>query len=185
MTPFELLITSKLSCENIGILLGLEVAFWHSLKLTTNMVYHLLSRKWFAIGQKLFGQSYLNFCSKDKNNGQVISSVTKWRKYNPLESNINFAVPSKQHLYAIQKEFLKYIRPGIIEEALNLVANKSGLILMVDSKKVALGLKEDFRGDVNLMGYVEPKVEHLKIRVEAECDFWTTYRTLLSNPMRM
>ena len=80
MTHFKLLASGKLSCENIGILLGLEVAFWHSLKSTTNMVYHLLSHWWFAIGQKLFGQSYLNFCSRVKSYGQVISSVTKHGK---------------------------------------------------------------------------------------------------------
>ena len=41
---FELLATGKLSCENIAIVLALEVAFWHSLKSTTNMVYHILSK---------------------------------------------------------------------------------------------------------------------------------------------
>ena len=88
-------------------------------------------------------------------------------------------------MYVIKKEFPKYIRPGILEEALDLVSNKSDLILMVDSQKAACSLKEDFLVDVDLMGYEEPKVEHLTIRAEAECDFWTTCRTLLSNPMRM
>ena len=53
-----------------------------------------------------------------------------------------------------------------------MVANKWDLILMVDSKKVACGLKEDFRGDVDLMGYEEPNVEVLKMKAEVECDFF-------------
>ena len=42
---------------------------------------------------------------------------------------------------------------------------------MVACKRVARGLEDDFLGDVDLFGYEEPKVSHLKHIAERECDF--------------
>ena len=58
----------------------------------------------------------------------------------------------------VSKHFPKLIKPGIIHEAMDLVANRTDLILMVDFKRVARGLEDDFLGDVDLFGYEEPKV---------------------------
>ena len=71
----------------------------------------------------------------------------------------------------VSKHFPKLIKPGIIHEAMDLVANRTDLILMVDCKRVARGLEDDFLGDVDLFGYEEPKVSHLKHIAERECDF--------------
>ena len=41
---------------------------------------------------------------------------------------------------------------------MDLVANRTDLVLMVDCKRVARGLEDDFLGDVDLFGYEEPKI---------------------------
>ena len=63
------------------------------------------------------------------------------------------------------------IKPGIIHEAMDLIANHTDLVLMVDCKRVARGLDNDFIGDVDLFRYEEPKISHLKEIAEKECDF--------------
>ena len=40
-------------------------------------------------------------------------------------------------LYAIGKEFQKVIKPGVINEAVNMAVDKADLIIQVDCKKVA------------------------------------------------
>ena len=125
----------------------------------------------YAIYERLFGGSYINLCSGSKNFGQVITQKTKRGKYDPNKSKINFAVPHRRHLYAVSKHFPKLIKPGIIHEAMDLVTNRTDLILMVDCKRVARGLEDDFLGDVDLFRYEEPKVSHLKCIAERECDF--------------
>ena len=54
---------------------------------------------------------------------------------------------------------------------MDLISNRTDLVLMVDCKRVARGLDNDFIGDVDLFGYEEPKISHLKEIAEKECDF--------------
>ena len=168
---FEEISYGRLSPMNVAVLFGLERAYWQTLHSTTNMVYKDVTKRWYAICERLFGGSYINLCSGSKNFGQVISLKTKRGKYDPNKSKINFAVPHRRHLYAISKHFPKIIKPGIIHEAMDLVANRTDLVLMVDCKRVARGLEDDFLGDVDLFGYEEPKISHLKEIAERECDF--------------
>ena len=135
------------------------------------MVYKDVTRRWYAICEQLYGGSYINLCSGSKNFGQVITQKTKRGKYDPNKSKINFVVPHQRHLHAVSKHFPKLIKPGIIHEAMDLVANQTDLILMVDCKRVVRGFEDDFLGDVDLFGYEEPKVSHLKHIAERECNF--------------
>ena len=100
-----------------------------------------------------------------------MSQKTTQGKYDPSESKINFAVPHRRHLYAVSKYFPKMIKPGIVHEVMDLIANRTDLVLMVDCKRVARGLDNDFIGDIDLFGYEEPKISHLKEIAEKECDF--------------
>ena len=171
MAHFKELSSGNLNPKNVAVLFGLERAYWQTLETTTNMTYDVITKKWYAVCAKLFGNSLLSMCSGEKNYGQVISQTTTKGKYCPSKSKINFAVPHRRHLCAVSKSFPKIIHPGIIQEGVNLVRNQTDLILMVDCKKVARGLEDDFLGDVNLMGYEEPKVEMLKRTIERDCTF--------------
>ena len=80
---------------NVAVLFGLERAYWQTLSMTTNMVYKDVTRRWYAICERLYGGSYINLCSGSKNFGQVITQKTKRGKYDPNKSKINFAVPHR------------------------------------------------------------------------------------------
>ena len=124
---------------NVAVLFGLERAYWLTFSVTTNMVYKDVTRRWYAICEQLYSGFYINLCSGSKNFGQVITQKTKQGKYNPNKSKINFTVPHRRHLYAVSKHFPKLITPSIIHEAMDLVANRTDLILMVYYKTVARG----------------------------------------------
>ena len=178
---FQELASERLSPKNIAILFGLERAYWQTLTSTTNMTYDSITKKWYAICQKLFGTSLINMCSGEKNFGQVICNETTKGNYSPKKSKINFAVPHRRHLVAVSKEFPKVIKPGLIEEGLKLIANQTDLVLMIDCKKVARGLEDDFFGDVHLFGYEEPKVERLQELVLKECKFCDDFSSEVPN----
>ena len=170
IAQFQEIESGRLSPKNRAVLFGLERAYWQTLKSTTNMTYDAITKKWYAICQKLFGTSSLNMCSGEKNFGQVICKDTTKGNYCPSKSGINFAVPHRRHLVAVSKTFPKVIKPGIIEEGLCLVENQTDLVLMIDCK-VARGLEDDFFGDVQLFGYEEPNVQMLRYSLEKDCDF--------------
>ena len=120
-------------------------------------------------------------CSGDKNFGQVICNDTTKGKYSPMKSKINFAVPHRRHLVAVSKEFPKIVKPGLIPEGLNMIRNQTDLVLMVDCKKVARGLEDDFCGDVQLFGYEEPNIDVLKCSLEQDCIFCDKFLSDLEN----
>ena len=166
LAHFHELATGRLSPKNIAILFGLERVYWHTLNSTTNMIYDPITKKWYAVCQKLFGTSLINMCSGEKNFGQVICKEATKGKYCPMKSIINFTVPHHRHLVAVSKKKPKIVKPGLIPEGLNLIRNQTDLVLMIDCKKVARGLEDDFCRDVQLFGYKEPNVDALKPSLE-------------------
>ena len=178
---FQQLATGTLSPKNVAVLFVLERAYWQMLQSTTNMTYDGIMKKWYAVCQKLFGTSLINMCSGDKNFGQVICNDTTKGKYSPMKSKINFAVPHRRHLVAVSKEFPKIVKPGLIPEGLNMIRNQTDLVLMVDCKKVARGLEDDFCGDVQLFGYEEPNVDVLKRSLQRDCIFYEKFLSDLEN----
>lgn len=144
MTFFQLLSSGEMSPLEIPVLLCLERAYFQGLKSTTQMKYHHLTKKFFAMGYKLFGNSFLEFCSGPKSYGQVISKQSNKGKFKPHQAKVNFCVPNKRHLNYGEEFVQKEIPPGIISQSLDLVENKSDMILMLDAKKISRGLKVNF-----------------------------------------
>ena len=95
LAHFEEISSGRLSPMNVAVLFGLERAYWQTLSMMTNMVYKDVTRRWYAICERLYGGSYINLCSGSKNFGQVITQKTKRGKYDPNKSKINFAVPHR------------------------------------------------------------------------------------------
>ena len=166
LVHFNELASGRISAKNVAILFGLERAYWQTLVSTTNMTYDVITKKWYAVYQKLFGTSFLNMCSGENNFGQVICKQSAKGSYDPAKSKINFAVPHCRHLVAVSKKFPRVIKPGLIAEGLDLIQNQTDLVLMIDCKKVARGLEDNFCGNVQLFGYEEPNVKYLKRSLE-------------------
>ena len=93
LAHFEEISSGQLSPMNVAVLFGLERAYWQTLSTTTNMVYKDITRRWYAICERLYSRSYINLCSGSKNFGQVITQKTKRGKYDPNKSKIHFTVP--------------------------------------------------------------------------------------------
>ena len=94
--------------------------------------------KFWQIGYRLFHGKFLRFMS---GLGHVVGGVSEKGDFNPAESSINFAVPSRQNLYhnaGPSKPFF----PGINEEPITAIANHFGskpLKLAFDGKKISRG----------------------------------------------
>ena len=166
LAHFNELASGRITAKNVAILFGLERAYWQTLVSTTNMTYDVITKKWYAVCQKLFGTSFLNMCIGEKNFGQVICKQSAKGSYDPAKGKINFAVPRHRHLVAVSKKFPKVIKPGLIAEGLDLIRNQTDLVLMIDCKKVARELEDNFCGDVQLFGYEEPNIKYLKRSLE-------------------
>ena len=172
MNHFHGLASGHLSPLTLAVLLGLERVTWQTLSSTTNMRYHSVTRKFFAIGSRLFGGAFINYLSGEKNFGQVTSNITKKGRYAPDKSKINFAVPTKKYLHLWCKELPKLIPPGLIPQAFDIVRDRSDLMLLIDGKKVARGLKDDFQGDVHLWGHKKPlPIVQVKEKMSRQLNF--------------
>ena len=103
LQDFMLLVTQiadgSLNPLNIAFLLCLERAKWQSLKTTTQMQFPTVTKKFWLVVYRLLKGKGLRFLSGPKNYAQVISKKTKKGKYNPHDSEINFAVPDECYLH--------------------------------------------------------------------------------------
>lgn len=169
LSLFELLCTRQLPPDNIAILLALERAKWQQLPTSTTMKYNPISKTFWSVVYRLCKGEGLRFFSGSKNHGQVVSKQTTRGKYSPAKSSINFAVPDERHLRHWNKKFGKIIKPGIIQETVDMVQNKGGLILMTDIKRLSPGLRGYSDGDVNLWGHEPPPtLQDRQQRMEAQ-----------------
>lgn len=166
---------SGLSPLEIPILLCLERATFHTLKSTTNMTFHPVTKRFFAMGYRLFGNSFLEFCGGPKSYGQIIAQQSHRGQYDPRTAKVNFVVPHRRHLNYSEVQLHKEIPPGIIDHTLDLVQNKSDQILMIDGKKIARSLRPGFVGDENLWGLEGPQsLDEVRAQLETELDSLNT-----------
>ena len=157
LPDFMLLVTQlasgKLSPLNIAFLLCLEHAKWQSLKSTTQMRFHEVTKKFWLVVYCLLKGKGLRFFSGPKNYGQIISKVTTRGKYDPEKSEINFAVPDERHLCSQDRILDRIIQPGLINTSMNMLKNHKDIVLMADCMHLVKGLTGHMMGDVNLWGH--------------------------------
>ena len=163
MRLLETLSNGRLPLNNIAWILILERARFASCSTTVGMRYSKISKNFWSIVYRLCKGSGLKFFSGEKNWGQLVRKCSKKSRYDPVEAKINFAVPDEKILRLMNSDFPKYMEPGIIQHSLQILKDKKDIVLMGDGKLVGKGLKENFKGDVNLFGHENnPNLDNLK-----------------------
>lgn len=153
MTMLQTLVDGRFHPQNIAFLLCLEKAKWTSLSNTVCMTYRNVTKRFWSIVFRICGGKGIRFFSGTKNFGQIVSKKSQRGKYNPKDADVNFAVPSVRYLTHFDKQYGKIVKPGIIQETLDIVRNRKNMILMTDLKKISPGHRNKMDGDVNLWGH--------------------------------
>jgi hypothetical protein len=112
------------------------------------MTYSDETTRFWKIEYKLFHGKFIRFMAGMKNTGQLVMN-RDLKKFQPLTSKINFAVPSLKSIREFQgiANLPSEILPGIFEEAIELKAKsteRTSCIVSVDGKKLATGLSKHY-----------------------------------------
>ena len=158
--------------DNICFLLFLDVVHWFSSETSAEMRFKFPETvKFWQIGHRLFHGKFLRFMSGLRNTGNILDGSSERGRIEPLNSQINFAVPSRQNLYSNSDETLQAAFPGINRLAINNLSKYSNgkyLKIGVDGKKIARG-KGLKMGDVDCWGFeAKPTLEERKQQLSDE-----------------
>ncbi|VDI01697.1 Hypothetical predicted protein [Mytilus galloprovincialis] len=109
-------------------------------------------KRFWRVGLKLFKGKFVRFMSGIKNKGQLDIKG----KYNPSDSKINFAVPNRQVLDAMESP-VDASTPGILTDMIDQISlsdpkHIQTYQLCVDGKKINSGVLGQKLGDINLWG---------------------------------
>ena len=146
----------SISVSNIAILLALEYSYLMSLSNTTRMRYRYETCKFWEIVQTVGGSRLMRLFSSDKHHGKVNSNVCLKSKYHPETGNFNFAVPDKKILSRSKTEIPNRVPAGIISESLTMIDKSKEIVVCLDGKQTAKGLRNSYEGDVDLWGFEGP-----------------------------
>ena len=164
---------STFPLTNIGYLLFLDIVNWFSNKSTSQMRYSEDVKRFWRIGLKLFKGRFIRFMGGLKNIGQGETDGVNQGLYQPSESKINFAVPSRQVLDELQSP-VSVGSPGIITEMIDTLTGSDPqqietFKMCVDGKKLNAGLVGQKLGDVNLWGFEQsPSLTEKETRYHEE-----------------
>ena len=165
-----MLASREFPTKNICYLLFLDLVDWFHCDNTSRMRYRPETVKFWQIGYRLFHGKYLRFMSGLRNFGQILQGLSNRGVHDPVDSKINFAVPSRQNLYSKQEDS-KLFYPGINDLSIATLAEKLGnkpMKLSVDGKKISRG-KGKTMGDVDCWGYEnKPTLEERRTVHKAE-----------------
>ena len=158
---------------NIAYLLFLDIVEWFSNDSTTQMRYPEETKIFWRVGMKLFKGKFLRYMSGLKNAGQGDMESRCSGLYNPMESQVNFAVPKRAVLDKMASP-VQTFSPGILTEMISKISASDPdhietFKVCVDGKKLNAGVRGQNLGDVNLWGFEEaPKLQDRTLRLERE-----------------
>ena len=146
--------------SNIAYLLFLDIVEWYSTDSTTNMRYSDETKQFWRVGMKLFKGKFMRFMSGLKNAGQEESELGFSGNYNPMDSKVNFAVPSRRILDKMATP-IQTTRPEILTEMISKLSSFDPEQVLtykvcVDGKKINAGVRGQALGDINLWGFEDP-----------------------------
>ena len=145
-----------ISVSNIAILLALEYSYLMSLSNTTRMRYCDETCKFWELFQTVGGSRLMRLFSSDKHHRKVNSNVCLKSNYHPEMGNFNFAVPDKKILSRSKTHIPNRVPAGIISESLTMIDNSTEIVVCLDGKQMAKGLRNSYEGDVDLWGFEGP-----------------------------
>ena len=174
----ELVAKDSFPMDNIAFLLWLEVVKWFKCNMsTTTMRYSKETKTFWKLGYRLFGGRFVSFMTGFKNNNQIVQNVSNPGLFDPMKSDINFAVPDVKTLSAYNPYSLELgsgVRsPGIAHQVIELLSRNStnkSYCVTFDGKKLKSGLTSE-SGDVDLIGFekgttlAEKKSQHVEMKV--------------------
>ncbi|VDH98759.1 Hypothetical predicted protein [Mytilus galloprovincialis] len=165
----ELLASGSFPFENIAYRLFCDVVQWYTLSNTSSMRYSELVKRFWRTGYKLFKGKFLRFMSGLKNTGNINEGMSERGKYEPMNSELNFAVPSWSVLdKMITPVSTETFRPGLIDTMINISHENdpdkiATFKLCVDGKKINSSTIGNL-GDVNLWGHEDPPTLSSKMK---------------------
>ncbi|CAG2212896.1 unnamed protein product [Mytilus edulis] len=169
----HLTLQDRFPMQSIAFLLFLDVVRWFSESKISAMRYSDRSKSFWQIGFRLFHTKFLNFMRGLGNQNLVMENIGIREKFDPENSKINFAVPSKASLSCMPTVLPKTIQPGIIKELISFISTTDDVTtkswkICVDLKKINSGRGGDSI-PVDLWGY-EDKPNRLEKQTELEAD---------------
>ena len=154
------LASGKLPFTNMAWKSFLDVGSLYSCTSTMNMDY---DKEWLEFCQVLyhmFDAGVINALRGRGHFSQVTSEKSQKGKYNPVQGEFNFPIPSIPTLKKLDIGFPAEIPVGFVEQSLILAQDKAKeggqFILSFDGKLIALGCKGDSCGDSNMWGVEGP-----------------------------
>ena len=178
-----LLASQEFPTKNICYLLFLDLIEWFSCDNTSRMRYRSETVKFWQFGFRPFHGKFLRFMSGLRNFGQILEGVSERGIHDPVDSKINFVVPSRNNLYPKQDES-KLFYPGINQSSIMTLAERVGskpLKLSVDGKKISRG-KGKTIGDIDCWGHKnKPTLEERKNLHKAEISIVECMQSRIDN----
>ena len=152
----RLLAQGKFPTDNLCFHLCLDVAQWYATDKTTQMRYTDQTKRFWALGYKLFKEKFLRFMGGYKNVGQIMGDMAQKGHTTSSQSKINLVVPDVK---VLRKEISQLDccceRPGVllgnIKLFKDLIADRSCKIC-IDGKKINCGFGKRL-GEVDMYGH--------------------------------
>ena len=153
--------TGKLPFTNMAWKSFLEMGSLLSCTSTTNMEYDKEWLEYCQVIYHMFGAGVINVLRGRGHFSHVTSDKTMKGKYNPVEGEFNFPIPSIPTLKKFDIGFPSKIKVGFVEQSLDIAEKKAQednaqFILSFDGKLIAPGCKGESQGDSNMWGMEGP-----------------------------
>ena len=159
MVLFNSLANGNFDPTNIAFTLCLERCRFQMLRSTTQMRYSKQSKLWWKLLYRETSGKAIRMASGPKNKGNVVRNIARRGSYDPKKSKTNFAVPSLEVLTTadpLEQALPDVMEPGLLLSSMDLLPEKSDIVLMGDGKALARGQLADGSGDVDLFGHEPP-----------------------------
>ena len=154
----QLLRCGKMSPKILAFQLCKDVLRFLNCKTTTSMRFRHDTKQFWEVVLHIGHRKMIRLCSRSKNQGALQSKANERGLFLPTESHINFAVPDVKSLTKSSDNISVIIECGIIEKTLELLDKDKEYVLLIDCKKIAIGLGKGTLGDINLWGFQEPSI---------------------------
>lgn len=147
--------------QNISFMLWMEVVKWFGCGNTSTMRYSDATKKFWKLGYRLFGGSFIHYMAGFKNTNSL-DEKNRLEKgvYSPEVSDINFAVPDLKVLrkfepYDIPATDANARQPGVLKDMIDSISKAmegKSCCVNFDGKKLKQGLTNT-GGEVDILGF--------------------------------
>ena len=149
----QLLRCGKMSPKILASQLCMDVSRFLNCKTTTAMRFRCDTKQFWEVVLHIGHGKRIRLCSGSKNQGALQSKANERGLFLPTENHINFSIPDVKSLTKFSDNIPAIIECGIIEKSLELLDKDKEYVLLIDDKKIAIGLGKGILRDINLWGF--------------------------------